>query len=94
MQTLLNAMAGMDAGAAVARPRLHHQWMPFETLFEEMYNNQVLNVLADGMRGYGQIIGSTDAVVGNVQLIVRDSDGVGWQAASDPRKGGRPSGID
>ena len=94
MQTLLNAMAGMDAGAAVARPRLHHQWMPFETLFEEMYNNQVLNVLADGMRGYGQVIGSTDAVVGNVQLIVRDSDGVGWQAASDPRKGGRPSGID
>ena len=94
MQTLLNAMAGMDAGAAVARPRLHHQWMPFETLFEEMYNNQVLNVLADGMRGYGQVIGSTDAVVGNVQLIGRDSDGVGWQAASDPRKGGRPSGID
>tara|TARA_R110000868_G_scaffold119469_1_gene316565 strand:- start:275384 stop:277162 length:1779 start_codon:yes stop_codon:yes gene_type:complete len=94
MQALMNAMAGMDAGAAVARPRLHHQWMPFETLFEEMYNGQILTVLGDGMRGYGQIIGSTDAVVGNVQLIVRDSDGQGWQAASDPRKGGRPSGID
>tara|TARA_R110002096_G_scaffold173781_2_gene348028 strand:+ start:195354 stop:197132 length:1779 start_codon:yes stop_codon:yes gene_type:complete len=94
MQTLMNAMAGMEAGAAVARPRLHHQWMPFETQFEEMYNGQILNVLADGMRGYGQIIGSTDAVVGNVQLIVRDPDGQGWQAASDPRKGGRPSGID
>jgi gamma-glutamyltranspeptidase len=94
MQTLLNVMGGMDAGAAVARPRLHHQWMPNEVLFEEMYSVYILNVLGNPMRGYGQTIGSLDAVVGNVQLIIRDPDGNGWQAASDPRKGGRPSGLD
>ena len=98
MQVLLNVMGGMDAGAAVARPRLHHQWMPYETLFEEGFDVRVLNVFKDGLRGYGQIIGQEDAVVGNVQLIVRDVDDEGhfggWQAASDPRKGGRPSGID
>jgi gamma-glutamyltranspeptidase len=32
--------------------------------------------------------------VGNVQLIRRDPGGRGWQAASDPRKGGVPAGVD
>ena len=97
MQVLMNVMGGMNAGAAVARPRLHNQWLPDETLFEEGYSVQILNVLDNPMRGFNQTVGSRDAVVGNVQLIVRDSDGEnfgGWQAASDPRKGGRPSGID
>jgi len=92
MQVLLNVMGGMDAGKAVAAPRLHHQWMPNEVLFEEGYSNYVLNVLGNPSRGYEQNIGRRDATVGNVQVIVRGDQG--WQAASDPRKGGRPSGID
>ncbi len=92
MQVLLNVMGGMSAGEAVARPRLHNQWLPNETDFETGFYVNVLNVLRDPLRGYGQTFGSEDAVVGNVQIIVRD--GEGWQAASDPRKGGRPSGID
>ena len=93
----MGVMGGLDAGEAVARPRLHHQWSPFVTDFEEMYSVYILNVLDNVQRGFGQVIGKRDAVVGNVQVIVRDTvDGefVGWQAASDPRKGGRPSGID
>ena len=92
MQVLLNVLSGMDASKAVAAPRLHHQWMPNQVLFEEGYSVYILNVLGNPLRGYKHTIGSKDAVVGNVQVIVRDKEG--WQAASDPRKGGRPSGID
>ncbi|MGJ8636723.1 MAG: gamma-glutamyltransferase [Phycisphaerales bacterium] len=92
MQTLLNVMSGMDAGLAVAAPRVHHQWMPNQVLYEQGYSVQVRSVLSDPAR-MGHETGSLDSVVGNVQVIVRDADG-GWQAASDPRKGGRPSGID
>ena len=92
MQTLLNVLSGMDAGKAVAAPRLHHQWMPNEVLFENGYSVYVMNAIGDPERGYKQTIGSRDAVVGNVQVIVRGENG--WHAASDPRKGGRPSGID
>ncbi|MFK7758324.1 MAG: gamma-glutamyltransferase [Phycisphaerales bacterium] len=94
MQVLMNVMGGMDAAPAVARPRLHHQWLPNEMLFETGYNMIIVNVFSNFQRGYGQIVGGVDAVVGNVQLIMRDPDGQGWQAASDPRKGGRPSGLD
>jgi gamma-glutamyltranspeptidase / glutathione hydrolase len=92
MQVLLNVMGGMDAGEAVARPRLHNQWLPNETDFEAGFYVNVLNVLRNPLRGYGQTFGNEDAVVGNVQIIVREEEG--WQAASDPRKGGRPSGLD
>ncbi len=92
MQVLLNVMAGMDAGQAVAAPRLHHQWMPNEVLFEEGYSVYILNVFGNPLRGYEQKLGRRDATVGNVQVIMRSKDG--WEAASDPRKGGRPSGID
>ncbi|MEX0876564.1 MAG: gamma-glutamyltransferase [Phycisphaerales bacterium] len=94
MQTLLNVLAGMDAGQAVAMPRLHHQWLPDELSFEAGYSKYVLNVLGNPLRNYGHTIVDREATVGNVQLIVRDPEGHGWQAASDPRKGGRPAGID
>ena len=93
MQALINVMAGMDAGHAVAAPRLHHQWMPNEVLLEEGFSSLVQNALG----GYEQNVGNREATVGNVQVIVRNAeDGTltGWQAASDPRKGGRPSGIE
>ncbi|MEZ6318488.1 MAG: gamma-glutamyltransferase [Phycisphaerales bacterium] len=88
MQALMNALSGMDAGAAVAEPRVHHQWMPDR-----------LDLEADAMAGPGQraalealghTLGERDAV-GNVQLIKRVPGG--WQAACDPRKGGRPAGM-
>ncbi len=95
MQVLMNVLGGMDAGQAVAMPRLHHQWLPDELRFESGYHRLVLNVLGNPLRGYGHHITDRHApAIGNVQLIVRDPDGHGWQAASDPRKGGRPAGID
>ena len=95
MQVLLNAFGGMDAGQAVAMPRLHHQWLPDELRFEPGYSIYILNVLGNPLRGYGHtIVDRKASAIGNVQLILRDPDGKGWQAACDPRKGGRPAGID
>lgn len=85
LQSLLNALSGMDAGDAVAAPRLHHQWMPDRVDLEPD-----AAAWGEDLRRRGHATGSRDAV-GNVQLIKRAPYG-GWQAASDPRKGGRPAG--
>ncbi|MAO20858.1 MAG: gamma-glutamyltransferase [Phycisphaerae bacterium] len=90
MQALLNTMAGMDATPAVATPRLHHQWLP-DVLYSEPGLMPLLSRRA--ARGdWNEVKLRRD--VGNVQLIRRDPDGQGWQAASDPRKGGIPAGVD
>ncbi len=94
MQVMLNVMAGMGAGQAVAMPRLHHQWVPNQLVFEDGFHVMIVNVLGNPVSGYLGSITESGEVIGNVQLILRDPDGNGWQAASDPRKGGRPSGID
>lgn len=89
LQSILNAIGGMDAGAAVEAPRLHHQWLPNAVFAEpELYPS----FLVRSQLGNWNEVRQTGAV-GNVQLIVRDRDGKGWQAASDPRKGGVPAGI-
>ena len=86
LQALLNALSGMDAGAAVAAPRLHHQWLPDRVGLEP-----AAGAWGEDLASRGHAIGELDGV-GNVQLIVRDRSWAGWQAASDPRKGGRPAG--
>jgi len=89
MQALLNALAGMSAGQAVAMPRLHHQWLPDEVRFERGYSVYVLNTI----ERRGHAVSDDRSPIGTVQLVVRDAGG-GWQAASDPRKGGRPAGVE
>ncbi len=82
IQVLLNAMGSMNAEDAVSAGRIHHQWLP-DTLRVEQSSAE--------MTGHrGELV---DAI-GNAQLILRDPDAAGWQACSDPRKGGRPAGID
>lgn len=85
LQTLLNAIAGMSAGDAVAAPRLHHQWQPDRVQLEPG-----ASAWGEGLMARGHAVGERRDV-GNVQLI-RRAPGGGWQAASDPRKGGRPAG--
>lgn len=84
LQAMLNGLSGMDAGDAVAAPRLHHQWMPDLVGLEDGASSW-----GDGLRARGHTVEARGAV-GNVQMILRDR-GV-WEAASDPRKGGRPAG--
>jgi gamma-glutamyltranspeptidase/glutathione hydrolase len=86
-QVLIGALAlGRDAAQAVGAPRVHHQWTP-----------DVISVDADlapdvvrGLEARGHTVKPNvmrEASV--VQLIKVRDDGI-REAASDPRKGGRP----
>ncbi|MBK7403332.1 MAG: gamma-glutamyltransferase [Phycisphaerales bacterium] len=91
MQVLLNVLVrGIEAGEAVATPRLHHQWMPDEVKLEPgLRDGESAAGLRASLEARGHVLGEA-ADVGVVQLIVRVGDG--WSAACDPRKGGRPAG--
>ncbi len=102
MQVLLNAIvANSSAAAAVQAPRLHHQWSPDIVMLEpEMYDhpltysegNKPKVTLIEDLQRRGHRVERSKDDVGNVQLIARDPRG-GWQAACDPRKGGKPAGY-
>jgi gamma-glutamyltranspeptidase/glutathione hydrolase len=87
VQVLLRVVwGGDDPIDALAHPRLHHQWMPDRVYFEEDFTVRTRESLQSNgheimQRGH----------IGVVQVIQID-DGV-FKPASDPRKGGRPAGI-
>jgi gamma-glutamyltranspeptidase/glutathione hydrolase len=71
---------------AVAVPRVHHQWMPNEIVFDLAPDED----LAAALRGRGHAI-ATYRKKGVVQaILIRNGGLIG---ASDPRKGGRPAGY-
>lgn len=102
VQVLLNALVfGDGAGEAVSRPRMHHQWEPNVLRLEPGLFEGEWSALGPWAPGgpaglrealvqFGHRVERRETV-GEVQLIVRDEEGK-WQAASDPRKGGRPAG--
>jgi gamma-glutamyltranspeptidase/glutathione hydrolase len=87
LQVLLNTLVfGLDAEAAVAAPRIHHQWAP-QVLFAEpgIGPNERAALRRVGHR-------ATNApAAGAVQVVRRAADG-GWEGAADPRKGGQAVG--
>ena len=88
MQVILNVLLGdMDAEEAVEAARLHHQWLPDELRLEKAMAKREL--VAD-LKNRGHKVAEIKGV-GNVQVIRRARGG--WDAASDPRKGGRPAGY-
>jgi gamma-glutamyltranspeptidase/glutathione hydrolase len=82
-QVLLASLSGTDAGDAVAGPRIHHQWMP------DRVEVEAGSGWGEGLAARGHTVLERPAG-SNVQVIRRAGDR--WQAASDPRKGGRPAG--
>jgi gamma-glutamyltranspeptidase len=99
-QVLLNALVyDRRAEWAVAAPRVHHQWSPDKVYVEQdrmkslgwadFFNLTMMYDIEDWRRR-GHTVEPTDQV-GNVQLIKRTP--AGWEAACDPRKGGRPAGY-
>jgi gamma-glutamyltranspeptidase/glutathione hydrolase len=85
LQAVLNALSGMDAGGAVAAPRLHHQWSP------DFVEVEAESGWGPGLAERGHAV--TERGSGSVvQLIKRGRGSARWQAASDPREGGRPAG--
>lgn len=84
--SILNTVdGGMAPDAAVAAPRLHHQWSPDTVRVDAAVGPEVRAELE--ARGHRLVPAEGEAAV---QLGVRDSQGLA--AASDPRKGGRPAG--
>lgn len=88
IQVLLSALVyGEEAGQAVARPRLHHQWQPDEVRLEMSWTDEST---LEGLRSRGHQLVRYEKPVGVVQaVVIRDGK---ISAASDPRKGGRPAG--
>ena len=82
MQIILNVIDhGMNIAAAVAKPRLHHQWLPDEVRIEHGFPADV----AEGLRARGHTVleplGQTSA---NSILVTGD----GFAGAADPRTRG------
>jgi gamma-glutamyltranspeptidase / glutathione hydrolase len=88
LQVLVGALAlGRDAAQAVGAPRIHQQWTPAQITAQLDLAPDVIKALE--AKGHTvKVTQSGEASV--VQLIRVRDDGV-REAASDPRKGGRPA---
>lgn len=73
----------MDLTTAVSAPRWHHQWLPDVLTVEDGLSD------LDALRSAGHTLRPIPAPFCAVQAVMRTPDG-GFDAASDPRKGGAP----
>ena len=88
LQVMRNVMdGGMTLERAVAAPRLHHQWLPDEVYFDQAPSAELERVLKSAGHKLGE-----KRKTGIVQAIQRLDDGT-LVGASDPHRGGRPSGV-
>ncbi|MGB5811475.1 MAG: gamma-glutamyltransferase, partial [Polyangiales bacterium] len=90
-QVAMNVLLfGMDAGQGVAAPRVHHQGYPEQLRVERKAPLDAQ--LQDSLRARGHVI-ETIHNVANVQAIkIVPGPNRHLEAASDPRKGGKPAG--
>ncbi len=80
---------GMDAGAATAAPRLHHQHLP-DTLYYE--RGGLRPEVADALRAMGHAVAERRGYQGDTQTIVVLPDGR-LSGVADPRRGGAAVGV-
>lgn len=89
LQVLLNVLEyGMDAGAAISAPRIHHQWLPDELRVEPWGLDAVT---LEELRDRGHNIKETTPW-GNANAIVVTADQT-LEGAADPRGEGSPIGF-
>ncbi|MDX2117568.1 MAG: gamma-glutamyltransferase [Planctomycetota bacterium] len=89
LQAALNVMMwDVSAAQAVGLPRMHHQWTPDELELERPLRSG--DAEAD-LKKLGHTITTRGA---SAVQVIRTSkvEGMKWDAASDPRKGGKPAG--
>lgn len=90
LQAIINVLLfGMTPVESLDQPRFHHQWMPDRLDFEELWSD---GHVVERLESIGHETGIRPSV-GKVQMIEIRQDGV-ILPASDPRKGGRPAGLD
>jgi gamma-glutamyltranspeptidase/glutathione hydrolase len=73
--------------AAIATPRIHHQWSPIELMVEKNLPTPIREALA--ARGHKIQVHSSMAVS---QIVARTPDGTAFTGAADPRAGGTAAG--
>lgn len=89
LQIILNVLEyGMDAGSAVAAPRIHHQWLPDELRIEPFGLDYA--TIAELCRRGHKI--EERSPWGNANAIVVTSDNT-LEGAADPRGEGSPRGF-
>jgi gamma-glutamyltranspeptidase/glutathione hydrolase len=89
LQVMLNVLDfKMDAQAASAAPRIHHQWQPNLLFYETDIPADVVEAL--GKRGHQTR--PRPATIGSlVNVVVRTASGL--EAAAEFRSGGAPAGY-
>jgi len=85
---MLDFFDGKGVESWVARPRLHHQFLP-DTLFYEP--DALSTATIDALKGMGHTLEQADAPWGNMQAIYWDKRSGEVTAASDPRVEGAAS---
>jgi gamma-glutamyltranspeptidase/glutathione hydrolase len=78
---------GLDPAEAVSLPRFHHQWIPDELVLEPGFPEDV----ARALRARGHVVVFREGASA-VQVVRRIEGGLA-EAASDPRKDGRPASV-
>jgi len=87
LQTIVNAIDfGMDVGAAVSAPRVHHQWLPDELELEPGIGAAVLPALEE--RRHNAREGRSGRSVNSIMAT-----GEGLAGFADPRSGGLAEGY-
>lgn len=90
-QVLLELVSMLDLSfspaAAVAAPRIHHQWIPDELVVERTLSPS----LRESLRARGHRI-SEQTGIGVSQIVARSADGIEFTGAADPRAGGTAAG--
>jgi gamma-glutamyltranspeptidase/glutathione hydrolase len=76
----------MDVGAAVATPRIHHQWHPDEVSVEVGVPPGVIDALQ--ARGHTVARGGAGRSANSI-MATKD----GWAGVADPRSGGLAEGY-
>jgi gamma-glutamyltranspeptidase / glutathione hydrolase len=79
----------MPADAAIAAPRLHHQHLPDDIVFEDEAITRETD-LRLGELGYERVWGTPLRILASANLILRTPNG--WVGAADPRGGGAALG--
>jgi gamma-glutamyltranspeptidase / glutathione hydrolase len=81
-QGVLNVIDfGLDARAATAAPRFHHQWLPDEVRLEE---GRFLQPILDWLTAHGYTLDAVPAL-GRMEIIRRRPDGT-LEGGADPRR--------
>jgi gamma-glutamyltranspeptidase / glutathione hydrolase len=82
LQVIVNVLDyGMDVAAAVAAPRLHHQWLPDEVRIERGFADDILAALS--AKGHRLVESSGYSSANSIAATAN-----GWLGAPDPRTRG------